>query len=318
MKRIIAIFYFLSIFYCNSTAQEYEIVTHKEFSQNKNYRIELTGRVHDDFYGECRYVFFNAGGKLFWDKSMTYQGIPKVSNRGDIAIFFANRIAFFDSTGNEKGSFKKTIYPYKACDELEWLPSAHNFSSDGKFYYLFSGSLSSDTTILYCLSNKGEELWKTELSDYCPCNVQTLNDLILVDDFCWATTDVTNSLLLLKINSGEEIERIYVKSVNPSVKHLIIEGNNFILYNQGFKLFNTNGEFLKDLGEQEIRDFIISSKNEDKIIAGLDYFYRYGNINLLASDSTFLCELLDCNINYPMKWMINSINEKLEISCDER
>ena len=69
---------------------------------------------------------------------------------------------------------------------------------------------------------------------------------------------------------------------------------------------------------QEIRDFIISSNNEDKIIAGLDYFNRFGNINLLVSDSTFLCELLDCNINYPMKWMINSINEKLGISCDEK
>jgi hypothetical protein len=252
---------------------------------------------------------------------MIFSGMPVVSHKGEVAIPTTTGIIFFNNSGNEKGKFTKGYhpngyrFPLSGCSNPDWHEAPHCFSQNGDRYFIFTGNESMDSTKLYCLTNSAEEIWNIVFINYCPDNISFLKNLVLIDNFDGAGLSYVNSLILLKVDSGEKIGNFNVDIKNPSIKHLIIKDSTFLLYNQNFKEYNFKGEFVKNLDEIEIRDFLYSG-NDELIIVGIHYFNKYSNYKILSSESELLCDLLGKESLKRFHGLIESLIDKLEIKCE--
>jgi len=63
-----------------------------------------------------------------------------------------------------------------------------------------------------------------------------------------------------KMGSGEKIKSFNLDIKNPSITHLFIKNQAFILYDQNFQEYDSNGEFVKILSENEVKAFLLSEK----------------------------------------------------------
>lgn len=310
------------LFSLSSYSQEYVILTIKEYSHDSSYCINVTGRAHDGLYGECQYVFKNSNENILWEKSLEYLGTPKLSSNGDIAIPIKGKILFSDTTGeiinefregyNNQGYIKQGGF----CDDI-WHPLTHGYSKSGNFYFISTGSTNSDSTRIHCLTKQGKKKWETKFADYCPDNINTINDIVLLDDFNRASLNWENSIELIRISSGERIKSFNLDIKNPSITHLFIKDSTFILYDQHFKEYASNGEFVKILSDNEVKAFLFS-KNDKMIVACIHYFNNYGNSNLLKSEPELLCDLSEKeSLKRYHELIVNLIN-KIGINCEKK
>ncbi len=178
-----------------------------------------------------------------------------------------------------------------------------------------SGNETSDKTNFYCISKSGKELWRAEFENFCPDNINTKKDLVFLDNFSGAGISMTNELYILNLQSGELIRKFDLQILNPHVKHLIIEEDGFIFYKDNLQKFDFQCEFIKHLNDEEVRDLIIKSNDYNKIVVGLDYLNRFGDINVLKNDFVRLCELTFETDKQLMKRLLTMSLETLNVKC---
>lgn len=321
MKKILLLFYLTLLVYNYGSSQGY-LNEMKYFSSNERYSLEIKGNYYDDFYGDCQYILLSNLNDTLWVKEFIYKGAPKLSVNCTIAIPTNGKIVFTDSTGKIINEFfdgfhkKGHITQGGFCDDI-WHPLTHGFSKSGDFYFVSTGTTNSDNTRIHCLTKEGKKKWETEFAEYCPDNINTINDILLLDDFNGARLNWENSLELINISSGEKIKTFNIDIKNPSVTHLFIDDSTFILYDKNFQEYDSKGEFVRILSENEIKVFL-SSENDKMIISCIHYFNNYGNCNILKSESKLLCDLLK---KESLKRYHNSIVKlinKIGINCEKK
>jgi len=319
MKKIVLLFTVLTIFN-TSYSQEY-LNNMKFYSSNNKYSVEIRGYFYSSFYGSCQYIFYDNSHNIQWKKVFTYAGIPNISNTGDVAIPCQGKTVIIDPDGDLISEINNIYnqqgqkYPLSGDCDPTWHISPHGYSLCGNYYFMTSGNETSDKTNFYCISKSGKELWRAEFENFCPDNINTKKDLVFLDNFSGAGISMTNELYILNLQSGELLRKFDLQILNPHVKHLIIEEDGFIFYKDNLQKFDFQCEFIKHLNDEEVRDLIIKSNDYNKIVVGLDYLNRFGDINVLKNDFVRLCELTFETDKQLMKRLLTMSLETLNVKC---
>lgn len=303
-----------------SYSQEY-LNNMKFYSPNHKYCMEIRGYFYSSFNGNCQYIFYDKAQKVLWKKEFIYAGIPNLSNSGDVAISSKGKTIILDFEGDVIHEIKNVYnkngqkHPLSGGCDPTWHISPHGYSPDGDYYFFTSGNETSDLTYLFCLTRTGEELWRTEFENFCPDNINTKKDLVFLDNFGGAGISMTNELFVLHFKTGELIRKFDLQILNPRIKHLIVEEDGFMFYKDDLQKYDFKCEFIKKLSDSEVRDIIINSKDYDKVILGLDYLNRFGDVNVLKNDSTQLCEMIFESDRQLMKRLLTMSLETLKVRC---
>jgi hypothetical protein len=319
MKK--TLFLFILAIIVNNAFTQGHLNNKKFYSPNNNYSIEIRGYFYSDFSGSCQYIFYDSSQTTLWEKVLNYAGIPNLSNSGEVAIPRQGNTIFLNTNGDVIFELKNIYnqqgqkYPLSGGCDPQWHKSPHGYSSDGNYYFITAGNEKSDKTYLYCYTKNGEESWKSEFENFCPDNINTKRGLVFLDNLSGAGINLTNELFILNLDSGKIIRKFELKILNPHVKHLIIEDDGFIFYKDELRKYDFQCESFRRLTDVEIRDLIVNSNDEDKIIVGLDYLNRFGDINLLKNDTAKLCELIFKTEDQLIKRLITSSLSSLNVNC---
>jgi hypothetical protein len=182
-----------------------------QLSENRRYRLGVTGGCHDCYGGEWEYSLYVTPSTQLWNKTLIWGGMPVISTRGETAIPQQDAyIMFYDRTGEHIGQFSGTSSGLQLfrSDMFYCLSPVHVYSSDGTQYYLALQSALEQSAIIVSLDHAGHERWRQYLeSPHKTCAIHVFQQTLLIDDFGPAISGYVDNAYLLDKASGRILQR---------------------------------------------------------------------------------------------------------------
>lgn len=314
MRTFLSTVIFLSILFDLVQAERLYFSSRYEFSQNQRFILIIEGFGFEGLAGDQR-IMVKEDGVVLFD---TLLGISttaiSVSNEGELAIPYSNRIEFYDKNFNNIGT-------YWTPDSLVFLveegsPYWGIYAEDGNVFYCLSYSKAKEVVILV-LTRDGSEVNSTELTGYAPYQFGMFNNMLIL--MCNRKGIGSRKKRIMAIDNMGRIPINY--EIQPFLRHdpaylAIDKKNGWLLFHKAvgdsiIALDITKGEYSTKIGLADAERYLYHSSFP--VIDLVLTVFEWNNHAISSEDHLFRIRSLYNELSYyphSSNFLVNRIREK--------